>query len=104
MSKVKVVAVCACPVGDAHTYMVADKFEMVAKKMGYDVKIETQGMSGIETKLTINDLEEADYIIWANDIALRESERFEGFEDKIIKTSMHILLHDTQAFIEDKIK
>ena len=101
--KTKVVGVCACPVGVAHTYMVADKFTDTAKKMGFDVKVETQGMTGIEDRLTERDLEEAKWIVLANDIALREPERFEKYRDKIIKTSMGTLLHGTKEFIEENL-
>ena len=97
--KGKIVGVCACPVGVAHTYMAADKFTEVAKKMGYSIKIETQGASGIEDKLTQQDLEEADWIVLANDIALREPERFEAYQEKTIPTTMATVLHHTKEFI-----
>lgn len=100
----KIVGVCACPVGVAHTYMAADKFVSVAKKMGYEIKVETQGMSGIEDKLSDRDLKEADWIVLANDIALREAERFEPYEDKIIKTTMATVLHSTKEFIEEHLQ
>lgn len=103
MPKTKIVALCACPVGVAHTYMVADKFESIATKMGYDVKVETQGLSGIENKLTEKDLNEAVIIVLANDIAIRDGERFAAYDSKIIHTTMHHLLHNTKEFIEKNI-
>ena len=51
MSK-KIVGICACPVGIAHTYMAADAIEAAAKKLGYKSKVETQGSTGIEEKLS----------------------------------------------------
>lgn len=104
MPKIKIVALCACPVGVAHTYMVADKFEAIAKKLGYDVKVETQGMSGIENKLTKKDLDEALYIVLANDIAIREGERFEPYKSKVLQTTMSELLHNTKEYIEKNIQ
>ncbi len=100
----KIVGVCSCPTGVAHTYMAADKLTAVVKSMGYDVKVETQGMAGIEDKLTENDLQEASLIILANEIALREPERFEGFDDKIVKTDIHTVLHKTKEFLEENVK
>lgn len=102
--KGKIVGVCACPVGVAHTYMAADKFTQVAKKMGYDIKVETQGMVGIEDRLSDQDLQEADWIVLANDIALREAERFDKYENKIIKTTMAVVLHNTKEFIEKNLQ
>lgn len=99
-----VVAVCSCPVGVAHTYMAADKFTEVAKKHGFKVKVETQGMTGIEDKLTDNDLKKAKWIVLANDVALRDPERFDAYKDKIIETSMHVMLHETKDFVENNLK
>ncbi|HHQ0104149.1 TPA: PTS fructose transporter subunit IIB, partial [Listeria monocytogenes] len=48
----KIVAVTSCPSGVAHTYMSAESLELSAKKMGVTIKVETQGSSGIENKLT----------------------------------------------------
>ena len=102
--KPKIVGVCSCPAGVAHTYMAADKLTQVAKKMGYDVIVETQGMAGIEDRLSKKDLDEAKVIIIANDVALREPERFEGYEDKIIKTNLQTVLHKTKEFLEENVK
>ena len=101
--KGKIVGVCACPVGVAHTYMAADKFTDVAKKMGYNIKVETQGMTGIEDRLSDQDLKEADWIVLANDVALREPERFEPYKEKTIKTTMAVVLHQTKEFIEKNL-
>ena len=47
MSK-KVVAICACPMGLAHTFMAAESLGNAAKELGVDIKIETQGADGIQ--------------------------------------------------------
>ena len=36
----KIVAVCACPMGLAHTFMAADSLEKAAKELGAEIKIE----------------------------------------------------------------
>ena len=46
MSK-KLIALCACPMGLAHTFMAAQALEEAAVEAGYEVKIETQGADGI---------------------------------------------------------
>ena len=48
----KIVGVTKCPVGVAHTYMAAEKLEIEAKKLGYQMKIETQGSAGVENVIT----------------------------------------------------
>ena len=47
MSK-KLIALCACPMGLAHTFMAAQALEEAAVEGGYEVKIETQGADGIQ--------------------------------------------------------
>ena len=48
MAKKKLVALCACTMGLAHTFMAAQALEDAAKELGYDVKVETQGADGIQ--------------------------------------------------------
>lgn len=99
----KVVAVCACPVGAAHTYIAADKFSSAAEKAGFDVLVETQGLTGVEDELSEDDIAEADYIVLANEVPLQEAERFEGYEDKIIRCRIAELVHDAKGFIEKNL-
>ena len=39
----KIVGVCACTVGIAHTYIAQEKLEKAAQKAGIEEKLETQG-------------------------------------------------------------
>jgi PTS system fructose-specific IIB component/fructose-specific PTS system IIB-like component len=71
-----IVAVTACPTGIAHTYMAAELLEKTAKKLGHSIKVETQGAMGIENKLSQSDVDAAEVVILAADIALEEMERF----------------------------
>lgn len=74
----KIIGVTKCPTGIAHTYMAAEKLSRAAKELNYDAKIETQGASGTENKLTEADIREADYVIIAADVTIDEKERFVG--------------------------
>jgi fructose-specific phosphotransferase system IIB component len=74
----KIVAVTACPTGIAHTYMAAEQLEKTAKAMGHQIKVETQGAMGIENELTASDIQHADVVIFAVDIAVEQPERFVG--------------------------
>ncbi len=74
----KIVGVTSCPSGVAHTYMSAEALILAGEKYGIDVKIETQGLSGIENELTQKDILEADYVILSNTIEIKGKERFKG--------------------------
>jgi fructose-specific phosphotransferase system IIB component len=72
----KIVAVTACPTGIAHTYMAAEQLEKTAKKLGHSIKVETQGAMGIENELSQADIDAAEAVIFAADIAVEQAERF----------------------------
>lgn len=73
----KVLAITACPVGVAHTYMAAENLEKTGKEMGIDIKVETHGSIGIENPFTADDIQQADGIIIASDKDIDKS-RFAG--------------------------
>ncbi|MFP3122104.1 fructose-specific PTS transporter subunit EIIC [Ectobacillus funiculus] len=73
----KVLAVTACPTGIAHTYMAADALKAKAKEMGIDLKVETNGSSGVKNALTAQEIQEATAIIVAADKQI-EMNRFDG--------------------------
>lgn len=73
----KLLAITSCPVGIAHTYIAAEKLNKMAKKMGVEMKVETQGSTGAENIITEKDILDADGIIIAADKAV-SLERFEG--------------------------
>lgn len=74
-----IVAVTACPVGVAHTYIAADKLEKTAAEMGVKIKVETNGSVGVKNKLTSEEIKQADAVIVAADKNI-EMERFAGKE------------------------
>ncbi|WP_083652465.1 PTS fructose transporter subunit IIABC [Bacillus sp. MRMR6] len=73
----KILAVTACPVGIAHTYMAAENLQKAGLALGIDIKVETQGSIGVENELTDQDIAEADGIIIAADKDVPK-ERFAG--------------------------
>ena len=77
MSK-KIVGICACPVGIAHTYMAAEALVLAGKKHGVEVIIETQGGAGIENTLNKKDIDESVCVILTNDVSIKGEERFKG--------------------------
>ncbi|MBC8587298.1 PTS fructose transporter subunit IIB [Tissierellaceae bacterium BX21] len=81
----KIIGVCACPAGIAHTYMAAESLERYGRKLGYEVKIETNGAGGVENRLDEDDIKNADFVIIAADTSV-ETERFIG--KPLIETSV----------------
>ena len=71
-----VLAITACPTGIAHTYIAADKLKKAAKKLGVDIKVETQGTLGISNEIAMDEVKIADAIIIASDISISKMERF----------------------------
>lgn len=100
----KIVAVCACPMGVAHTYMAADAIEEAARELGVEAKVETQGAGGIDDKLSIKDIEEANLIIFATAVKVSQSERFKNYEDKIIKVTLKEAINKSKSIIAENIK
>lgn len=62
-----ILAVTACPTGIAHTYMAADSLKAKAKELGMDIKVQTNGSSGVKNRLTPEEIEKATAIIVAAD-------------------------------------
>lgn len=61
----KFLAVTACTVGVAHTFMAAEKLELAAKSLGHEIKVETQGAGGIDNRITSEEIASADAVIFA---------------------------------------
>ncbi|MGK5114321.1 PTS fructose transporter subunit IIABC [Geodermatophilus sp. CPCC 205506] len=71
------VVVSACPTGIAHTYMAADKLTAAAQAAGIDLHVETQGSSG-STPLAPEVIRNADAVIFAVDVGVKDRDRFAG--------------------------
>ncbi|WP_129691004.1 PTS fructose transporter subunit IIABC [Gottfriedia acidiceleris] len=76
-SRPLVLAVTACPTGIAHTYMAADALKAKAKELNIDLKVETNGSTGIKNELTKDEISRAAAIIVAADKQV-EVNRFDG--------------------------
>lgn len=72
-----ILAVTACPTGIAHTYMAADSLKNKAKEMEVNIKVETNGSTGIKNGLTDDEINKAIAIIVAADKQV-EMARFKG--------------------------
>ena len=82
-----IVGITSCTCGIAHTYMAAEAIMKVCKERGYKCKVEKQGALGLEDKLrdrgvefalTDEDINAADCVLIASDVAVSGTERFKG--------------------------
>lgn len=78
-----VLAVTACPTGIAHTYMAADALIKKALAMGVNIKVETNGSTGVKNELTDEEIKNAKGIIVAADKNV-EMDRFAGKHVEIV--------------------
>lgn len=101
MFSVKIVAVTACPTGIAHTYMAAEALEKAAKKLGHTIKVETQGSIGIENKISKKEAGDADIVIFAADLAVKEEIRFKN--KPIYRVEAQKAIKNAEAVIKDSI-
>lgn len=95
----KLVAVCACPMGLAHTFMAAEAIEQKANEMGYIVKVETQGADGISNELSKDDIKNADIIIHAASITPENMWRFENYE--IYEVRLQDIISNPESIIRE---
>lgn len=77
MAKYDLVGATGCATGVAHTFMAQEALEKAAQKLGYTIKIETHGQTGVENRLTSDEIEAAQAVIVASDIDVG-TERFAG--------------------------
>lgn len=73
----KIVGISSCTTGVVHTYMCKELLENAGKELGYQVHIECQGQKGPEFVLSEQDINQADVVILATDVAI-ELNRFVG--------------------------
>ena len=68
MANYDLVGATGCATGVAHTFMAEEALEKAAEKLGYTIKIETHGQTGIENNLTSAEIADAQAVIVASDI------------------------------------
>lgn len=96
-----IVAVTACPVGIAHTYMAADSLINKANELGVNIKVETNGSVGVKNQLTTDEIEKATGVIVAADKTI-EMNRFAG--KKVIQVPVKEAIRIPQELIEKVLK
>lgn len=94
----KIVGICACVAGIAHTYLAQEKLIDAAKKRGHEIHVETQGVIGQEDTLTDQQIKDADVVIFAVDVGVTGKERFKG--KKVIEVPTKVVVHNSEALIK----
>lgn len=96
-----VLAVTGCPTGIAHTYMAADALKGKAKEMGVDIKVQTNGSTGVKNRLTAEEIEKATAIIVAADTKV-DMDVFNG--KHVIQVPVAQGIKDPKGLIERALK
>jgi PTS system fructose-specific IIB component/fructose-specific PTS system IIB-like component len=82
--------------------MAAEQLSKTAKKLGHEIKVETQGAMGIENELTDKDIASADAAILAVDIMIEKEERFDNIPK--IRASVQEAIKNPEAVFARQAK
>lgn len=93
-----IVAVTACTTGIAHTYMAEESLIKTGEEMGVNVRVETNGASGVGTPLTAEEISKAVGVIVAAEKAV-ETARFDG--KKLISKPVAAGIRQPQELIQN---
>ena len=99
--KTRVVAVTACPTGIAHTYMAADSLtQTAAARADVELHVETQGSSSTDA-LDPEVIRQADAVIFATDVGVRDRERFAG--KPVIEAAVKRAINEPAVMIDEAV-
>lgn len=94
----KIVGVCACASGIAHTYMAKNSVVKAAKDLGDKIHMETQGTIGFEDELTPEQIAEADCVLLCIDVKIEGMERFK--DKKVLKIGTDLAIKAPKQIIK----
>ena len=99
--KTRIVAVTACPTGIAHTYMAADSLtQTAAARADVELHVETQGSSSTDA-LDPEIIRQADAVIFATDVGVRDRERFAG--KPVIEAAVKRAINEPAVMIDEAV-
>ncbi len=96
-----ILAVTACPVGIAHTYMAAESLKKAALELNINIKVETNGSSGTENPITEEEIKKAKGVIIASGKTI-DKERFSG--KPLIEVGVKDGIHKAKELIQTILK
>ncbi|MGL4251985.1 MAG: PTS fructose transporter subunit IIABC [Metamycoplasmataceae bacterium] len=94
-------AITACSVGIAHTYLAAEKIEQACKDLNIPAKVSTQGSVGIKNDFTREEIRNADVILISSDVSI-DLERFKG--KRIYQTSIKPAISDPIKLVNEAVE
>ena len=94
----KILAVTSCATGIAHTFMAAEALSRAGIAAGHEMIIETQG-SGAYKPLSQDVVDSVDVVIFANDVEIRDKERFA--HSKVLETIPKNAIKNAKSLIEE---
>lgn len=95
-----IIGVTGCPAGVAHTYLAAEALEKGAAKLGYEIKVETNGSIGVKNSPSEAEIARAEAIVVACDKQV-DMARFAG--KRVIKTNVKAPIRDAQGLIQQAL-
>ncbi|MCD2321674.1 fructose-specific PTS transporter subunit EIIC [Borreliella burgdorferi] len=96
-----ILAVTACPVGIAHTYMASESLKKAALELNINIKVETNGSSGTENPITEEEIKKAKGVIIASGKTI-DKERFRG--KPLIEVGVKDGIHKAKELIQTILK
>ncbi len=93
-----VVGISACPAGLAHTPMAAKAIEKAGKELGWNVKMEQQGMMGPVNAITDEEAKAADFVLIASDQKITNMDRFKG--KPVIRVDINTCIKAPEAVLK----
>jgi len=96
----RLVAFTACPTGIAHTYMAAESLQAAAERAGVEISVETQGSAG-STPLPVETIRNADAVIFATDVGVKDRPRFAG--KPLVASGVKRAIDDSDGMIRDAL-
>ena len=74
----KIVLITSCMAGVAHSKMAAAALTKEAKKRGHEICVEEQGGHKVPVKVSAEEINDADIIIFAKMVTIAGKDRFKG--------------------------
>lgn len=95
----KILAVTACPLGFAFSYIAAEALEKASKNNGLDIKVEIQGINGIQNRITQEDVENSQLVLLTKDKPIKDEERFKGLH--VFRISISDIINDSDSIMDN---
>lgn len=84
------VAITSCPAGLAHTPMAARALEKAAEELGLKAKVEQQGAMGLKNEITLEEAQQASFLLIGSDQKIEKMERFKNIPTVRVDINMCI--------------